>query len=122
MEEACASLVQCAQQYREVLQRQKSIHETFHDASYMDPEANTQRYEVIGALYRAKIAYAKMFHGPHFEELFKLYQEANLTYVASNNSCQGEADDEHLIEHYRLFHVRAQRENELFGCVEALQD
>lgn len=79
-------------------------------------EMKEERISIVGKLYQEKIAYAKQYHGEHYNELDHLYQQATEAYVRSNSLCQGEVEAEQKAEHTRLFYEWIQREKDLLEC------
>ena len=106
-------------QYKEVVAHKKDIYKQYTDC---DKEITiNKRKESLRRVHDATVAYAKLFHGPHYDELERMYKDAIHNYVMANNSVKDNQPTEvERVTLYQLFMVKHNAEQNLYGCVNQL--
>jgi len=115
------SLEECAQTYLRFKRSQREMIDAQRGLELTDSERDEQ-YQVLRGVYIAKLEYVRTFHGPHFDELMRLFQQAGQEYHAFfrileqlDDKTQDQLD---TLEGLRLLKNNA--EHQVFACVEPL--
>lgn len=107
------------QQYKDAVVHKKAIYEQYTNCN--DEVTFNKRKESLRRVHDATVAYAKLYHGPHYDELERLYKDAIHNLVTANNSVKDNQPTEIERETlYQLFIAKHNAEQNLYGCVHQL--
>ena len=107
------------QQYKNAVAYKKTIYEQYKNCD--DDVSFNKRKESLGLVHDATVAYAKLYHGPHYDELERLYKDAVHNYVTVNSSvkdnCPTEVQQTMI---HQLYLDKDIAEHNIYGCVKNL--
>lgn len=106
-------------QYKEAVSYKKAIYEQYKNCD--DDVSFNKRKESLGMVHDATVVYAKLYHGPHYDELERLYKDAVHNYVTVNSSvkdnCPTEVQQTMI---HQLYLDKDMAEHNLYDCVNQL--